>query len=217
MNASLDERTRALLAIAARAPVIPVVAIRDPAMAPQLAATLVAAGLPVIEITLRTPRALDAIRAVAHEVPDAIPVAGTITTPSQIGEVADAGAHAIVTPGTTPRLAAALAAGPLPAMPGCGSVSEAMALAEHGFSVLKLFPANAAGGIAFLKGIAGPLPHLRFCPTGGVDAESAPGYLACANVICVGGSWVTPTDAVEAGDFDRIGKLARAAAGLRSA
>ncbi|MGP9822149.1 bifunctional 4-hydroxy-2-oxoglutarate aldolase/2-dehydro-3-deoxy-phosphogluconate aldolase [Salinarimonas sp. NSM] len=210
----MRDRTNTLLAIAARAPVIPVVTIEDPGLAPELAATLVEAGLPVVEVTLRTPRALDAIRAIARHAPEAVVLAGTIVTPSQIGEAMDAGAAALVTPGTSPRLADALAAAPIPAMPGCATVSEAMALHERGFDLLKLFPAAASGGPAWLKGIAGPLPALRFCPTGGIDAQSAPAYLACPNVACVGGTWVTPAALVEAGDLAAIGRLARAAAGL---
>ncbi|GGK41135.1 bifunctional 4-hydroxy-2-oxoglutarate aldolase/2-dehydro-3-deoxy-phosphogluconate aldolase [Salinarimonas ramus] len=203
-----------LLEAAARAPVIPVVTIEDPHLAAELAATLVAAGLPVVEVTLRTPRALDAIRAIAHGAPEAIVLAGTIVSPSQIGEAADAGATGIVTPGTSPRLADALAEAQIPAMPGCATVSEAMALHERGFSVLKLFPAAASGGPAWLKGIAGPLPSLRFCPTGGIDAQSAPAYLACPNVVCVGGTWVTPNALVAKGDFAAIARLAREAAAL---
>jgi 2-dehydro-3-deoxyphosphogluconate aldolase/(4S)-4-hydroxy-2-oxoglutarate aldolase len=211
----MRDRTETLLSIAARAPVIPVVTIDDPAFAAELAAALVEAGLPAVEVTLRTPRALDAIRAIARHVPDAVVLAGTVVSPSQIGEAMDAGAAALVTPGTSARLADALAAAPIPAMPGCATASEALALHERGFTVLKFFPAGASGGPAWLKGVAGPLPTLRFCPTGGVDATTAPDYLACRNVVCVGGTWVTPAEAVAKGDLATIGRLARTAAALR--
>lgn len=213
----MRDRSRTLLAIAARAPVIPVVTIDDPAMAPQLAATLVDAGLPVVEVTLRTPRALDAIRAITHQAPEAVVLAGTIVTQSQIGEAADAGAAALVTPGTSEALADALADASIPAMPGCATVSEAMALHERGFTLLKLFPAAASGGPAWLKGVAGPLPALRFCPTGGIDAQSAPAYLECPNVACVGGTWVTPASLMRSHDLAAIGRLAREAAALARA
>lgn len=210
----MRDRTETLLSIAARAPVIPVVTIDDPAFAPELAATLVEAGLPVVEVTLRTPRALDAIRAIARQAPEAVVLAGTVVSPSQVGEAMDAGAAALVTPGTSGRLADALAAAPIPAMPGCATASEAIALHERGFTVLKFFPAGASGGTAWLRGVAGPLPALRFCPTGGVDATTAADYLACPNVVCVGGTWVTPAKAVAEGDLASIGRLARAAAAL---
>ena len=204
-----------LLAYARRAPVIPVVTIEDARHAIPLARALVEAGLPVVEVTLRTAAALDAIAAIAKAVPDAIVAAGTVVRAAQIREVADAGAKFIVTPGTPPGLADALAAGPIPAMPGCATASEALALGERGFAVVKFFPAGPSGGPAWLKAIAGPLPHLTFCPTGGVDAANAGAYLALKNVACVGGSWMAPADAIAAGDFARIGRLAREASALR--
>jgi len=210
----MSNKTETLLAHARRAPVIPVVTIDDPARAVPLAETLVASGLPVVEVTLRTPKALDAIAAIARAVPEAIVAAGTVVRPSQIGKATRVGAAFIVTPGTPRSLAEALAAAPLPVMPGCATVSEAMALAELGFTALKFFPAAASGGTAWLKGIAGPLPHLRFCPTGGIGADNASTYLGLPNVLCVGGTWVAPAAGIAAGDFDRIGGLARAAAAL---
>ena len=209
--------TDALLAFARLAPVIPVVTIDDPARAVPLAETLVESGLPVVEVTLRTPKALDAISAMARAVPEAIVAAGTVLRPDQIAATADAGARFIVTPGTPRALAEALARATIPVMPGCATASEAMALAELGFMALKFFPAEASGGMAWLKGVAGPLPHLSFCPTGGIDAANAAGYLRLSNVACVGGTWITPASAIAAGDFGRIGGLARAAAGLRPA
>jgi 2-dehydro-3-deoxyphosphogluconate aldolase/(4S)-4-hydroxy-2-oxoglutarate aldolase len=186
------------------APVIPVITIEDPAQAVPLARTLVEAGLPVIEVTLRTERAL------------AVIAAGTVLRPEQIAQVAEAGAKFIVTPGTSRRMAEALAAGAIPAMPGCATVSEALELAEHGFLTVKFFPAGQSGGAAWLKSIAAPVPHIKFCPTGGVDAKNAADYLAAPNVVCVGGSWVTPKDALAAGDWATIGRLAREAAALRT-
>jgi 2-dehydro-3-deoxyphosphogluconate aldolase/(4S)-4-hydroxy-2-oxoglutarate aldolase len=202
-------------AYARLAPVIPVVTIDDARRSIDLAQTLVEAGLPVVEVTLRTKAALDAIAAIAKAVPDAVVAAGTVIAPSQIGEVVDAGAKLIVTPGTPLRLAEALADAPIPVMPGCATPSEAMTLAELGFEALKFFPAAASGGAAWLKAVAGPLPGLTFCPTGGIDLSTAPSYLALPNVPCVGGTWVTPAKAITDGDFQTIGRLAREAAALR--
>jgi 2-dehydro-3-deoxyphosphogluconate aldolase / (4S)-4-hydroxy-2-oxoglutarate aldolase len=213
-NRAMHAKTDTLLGFARRAPVIPVLTIEDAHKAVPLARTLVEAGLPVVEVTLRTGPALDAIRAITDAVSDAVVAAGTVTAKSQIGEVKDAGAAFIVTPGTPPRLAEALAAAPLPAMPGCATVSEAMMLAELGFATLKFFPAAASGGLGWLKAVAGPLPHLQFCPTGGVDAANAGAFLALPNVVCVGGSWMAPPAAIAAGDLAAIGRLARAAAAL---
>src|SRR5919206_3274481 len=207
-------KTQSLLAWARLAPVIPVVTIEDARHSIPLARTLVEAGLPVVEVTLRTGAALDAIAAIAKAVPEAVVAAGTVTAASQIGEVAEAGARFIVTRGTPGKLAEALAAAPLPAMPGCATVSEAMALAELGFEVLKFFPAGPSGGPAWLKSAAGPLFRLKFCPTGGIDAGNAAAYLALPNVVCVGGSWMAPAEALAGGGFSAVGELARTAAAL---
>ncbi len=198
-----------------RAPVIPVLTIDRVADAVPLARALVAGGLPVIEVTLRTPVALDAVAAIIAEVPQAVVGIGTVTDIPEIRLALSAGAKFLVTPGTPPELAAALARVPVPALPGCATVSEAMALAGLGFAVLKFFPAEAAGGVAFLKAIAAPLPNVRFCPTGGIDQENVGAYLALPNVIAVGGSWVAPKEAIGAGDFSRITALAREAAKLK--
>ncbi|WP_210496697.1 bifunctional 4-hydroxy-2-oxoglutarate aldolase/2-dehydro-3-deoxy-phosphogluconate aldolase [Microvirga antarctica] len=196
------------------AAVIPVVTIEDARQSIDLAQALVEAGLPVIEITLRTPAALDAIAAIAKAVPNAVVAAGTVLHKSQIAEVIDAGAKFIVTPGTPTRLAEDLAEASIPVMPGCATVSEALSLAAMGFEILKFFPAAASGGAAWLKSVRGPLPAVSFCPTGGIDLQTAPTYLSLPNVICVGGTWVTPMDALRAGDFARIGTLAAGAARL---
>jgi len=198
------------------APVIPVVTIEDARLSIDLAHTLVHAGLPVIEVTLRTSAALDAINAIAKAVPAAVVAAGTVLTRNQIHDVADAGAKFIVTPGTPLKLAEHLHDSPIPVMPGCATVSEAMTLAEMGFDALKFFPAAIAGGPAWLKAVHGPLPHLTFCPTGGIDRTSARSYLSLPNVACVGGTWVTPADAMRKGDLAEIGRLASDAASLRA-
>ncbi|WP_414637454.1 bifunctional 4-hydroxy-2-oxoglutarate aldolase/2-dehydro-3-deoxy-phosphogluconate aldolase [Amycolatopsis sp.] len=196
-------------------PVMPVVVVDEVADAVPVAKALVAGGIRVIELTLRTPVALAAIEAVAGEVPEIVIGAGTVTTPDEAKQAADAGAKFLVTPGCTERLLEALSGTGLPFLPGAASVSEAMRLAEHGVTAMKFFPAEASGGIAYLKAIAGPLPGLRFCPTGGVTIRNAPEYLALSTVGCVGGTWLTPKDAVAAKDFDRITALAAEAAALR--
>ena len=211
----MSSKTETLLAFARRAPVIPVVTITDARRSIDLAQTLVEAGLPVVEVTLRTPAALDAIAAIAKAVPEAVIAAGTVVQPSQIREVVDAGAKLIVTPGTPLTLAEALAEAPIPVMPGCATASEAMTLMNLGFEVLKFFPAGVSGGAAWLKAVHGPLPNLTFCPTGGVDLANAPGYLALPNVACVGGTWVAPAKLIADGGFAEIGRLAREAASLR--
>ncbi|GHF06242.1 2-dehydro-3-deoxy-phosphogluconate aldolase [Amycolatopsis deserti] len=196
-------------------PVLPVVVVDDAADAVPLAKALVAGGIRAIELTLRTPAGLAAIERVAAEVPDIVVGAGTVVTPEQARQAADAGSAFLVTPGCTDRLLEAVTATDLPFLPGVSTVSEAMRVAEHGITALKFFPAEASGGVAYLKALAGPLPQLRFCPTGGVSVANAPKYLALSTVGCVGGSWLTPAEAIAAGDFGRIEQLAREAAALR--
>jgi len=212
----MRSKTETLLGYARLAPVIPVVTIEDARHAIPLARTLVQAGLPVVEVTLRTAAALDAIAAIAKAVPEAVVGAGTILTSRSIGEAVEAGARFLVTPGTPPALAAAVAGAEVPVMPGCASASEAIALADLGFEVLKFFPAGPSGGPAWLKSIGGPLPGLRFCPTGGVDTKNAGDYLALSNVVCVGGSWMVPPAAIAAEDFEAIARLCGEAAALRA-
>ena len=196
-------------------PVIPVVVVDDLAHAVPIARALVAGGLPVIELTLRTPVALDAIRAITAEVPGILVGAGTVVTPAQADQAVEAGARFLVSPGCTPVLLAAMSSTGVPFLPGTATVSEALAVLEAGISEMKFFPAEASGGAAYLKSIASPLPAARFCPTGGITAASAPSYLALPNVGCVGGSWLTPAAALAAGDWDRIRTLAAEAAVLR--
>lgn len=197
-------------------PVIPVLVIEDRATAVPLARALVEGGLKVLEITLRTPAALEVIRAIAGEVEDALVGAGTVLTPAQYREVEQAGGRFVVSPGTTDKVLAAAAASTVPLLPAAATATEVMTLLEHGYSFLKFFPAAPAGGVAYLKALASPLPAARFCPTGGIDAASAPEYLGLPNVVCVGGSWVAPAKAVAQGDWQEITRLARAAAALKA-
>ncbi|MFF0299139.1 bifunctional 4-hydroxy-2-oxoglutarate aldolase/2-dehydro-3-deoxy-phosphogluconate aldolase [Streptomyces sp. NPDC004562] len=196
------------------APVVPVVVVDDPSDAVPLARALVAGGLRSIEVTLRTPAALDAIRAVADAVPDAVVGAGTVLTPEQVTRSVEAGARFLVSPGWTDALLDAMRASGVPYLPGVSTASEVVALLERGVRELKFFPAEAAGGTAYLRSLYGPLPQVRFCPTGGIGPDSAPDYLALPNVACVGGSWMLPADAVAARDWGRVEALAREAAGL---
>ena len=195
-------------------PVMPVVVIERLEDAVPVAQALVAGGLPAIELTLRTDVALDAIRAIADEVPAIFVGAGTVTTPGQAKEALDAGARFLVSPGATPSLLAAMSETGLPFLPGTATVSEVLAVLETGVREMKFFPAEASGGAAYLKSIASPVPAARFCPTGGITEASAPTYLALPNVGCVGGSWLTPADALLAGDWPRVEALAKAAAAL---
>ncbi|MGJ6964420.1 bifunctional 4-hydroxy-2-oxoglutarate aldolase/2-dehydro-3-deoxy-phosphogluconate aldolase [Streptosporangium sp. G11] len=197
------------------APVVPVVVIDDPETAVPLARALVAGGLPVIEVTLRTAAALDAIARIAAEVPEAVIGAGTIRTPADVAAAVAAGSKFLVSPGTTPGLVDAMEVSGVPFLPGVATASEVMALADRGVTEMKFFPAEAAGGLPYLKALGGPLPQVRFCPTGGIKLATTPDYLALPNVGCVGGTWLTPADALAAGDYSRIEKLAAEAAALR--
>jgi 2-dehydro-3-deoxyphosphogluconate aldolase/(4S)-4-hydroxy-2-oxoglutarate aldolase len=197
-------------------PVIPVVTIDRASDAVPLARALLAGGLNVIEITLRTPAALDAARAIVAEIPDIIVGIGTVLRSLDITHAVAAGADFLVSPGTPADLAQALADAPVPTLPGCATVSEAMTLAALGFPVLKFFPAEPSGGVRWLNAVAEPLPDIRFCPTGGLNGDNAASYLALENVLAVGGSWVAPGQAIAAGDFAGITARARIAAALRA-
>ncbi|MFJ6630075.1 bifunctional 4-hydroxy-2-oxoglutarate aldolase/2-dehydro-3-deoxy-phosphogluconate aldolase [Streptomyces sp. NPDC091376] len=198
------------------APVVPVVVLDDAADAVPLARALVAGGLPAIEVTLRTPAALDAIRAIADEVPDAVVGAGTVISPRSVADAAAAGAGFLVSPGWTEALLDAMAMSGVPFLPGVSTASEVVALLERGVTEMKFFPAEASGGTPYLTSLAGPLPQARFCPTGGISLASAPSYLALRNVGCVGGTWMLPPDALAARDWDRVESLAREASALRA-
>ena len=207
-------RSEDLRPIVTLAPVIPVVVIEDAGQAIPIARALVAGGLKVIEITLRTPAATAAIEAIAGEVEGAIVGAGTVLSKGQLVASARAGAQFIVSPGINDDLLKAADDSPVPWMPGSATPSEAMRLMDEGYTIQKFFPAEQSGGVRYLKALASVLPAVSFCPTGGVDAKNAADYLALGNVVCVGGSWVTPKDALAGGDFARIEGLAREAAKL---
>jgi 2-dehydro-3-deoxyphosphogluconate aldolase/(4S)-4-hydroxy-2-oxoglutarate aldolase len=194
---------------------VPVLTIEDRAIAVPLAKALVAGGLTALEVTLRTKAGPDCIRAIAAEVEGADVGAGTVLDRSQLAEAMACGARFLVSPGATPSLVAAAKDCPVPFLPGVATAGEAMSLADAGFSLLKFFPAEPAGGIAYLKALAAPLPSIRFCPTGGIGLKNAADYLALPNVLCVGGSWVTPAEALARGDWARVTSLAREAAKLR--
>ena len=195
------------------APVVPVLVVEDAALAAALATALVAGGLPALEVTLRTPAALDVIREMAA-VEGGVVGAGTLLTPANVVAAKEAGALFGVTPGTTDRLIDAALDAELPLLPGAATATEALRLLERGFSIQKFFPAEASGGVPALKAIGAPMPQVRFCPTGGVSLKNASEYLALPNTICVGGSWVAPKGAVVDHDWARITALAREAADL---
>lgn len=199
--------------ICALAPVVPVLVIADAAHAANLARALVAGGLPALEVTLRTPAALDAIRAMAEE-PGGVVGAGTLLTPADVKAAKAAGARFGVSPGATDRIIGACEDEGLPLLPGAVTATEVMVLLEKGFTVQKFFPAESSGGAAALKALGAPIPQVGFCPTGGIGPANVADYLGQKNILCVGGSWVAPADAVAAGDWTRIEALARTAAAL---
>ncbi|UNP29829.1 bifunctional 4-hydroxy-2-oxoglutarate aldolase/2-dehydro-3-deoxy-phosphogluconate aldolase [Lysobacter gummosus] len=213
MSSMQDLQTR-IAAVLALAPVVPVLVIDELKDAVPLARALVAGGLPAIEVTLRTPVALDAVRAIAAEVEGAAVGVGSVRRPSDFVDALKAGATFAVSPGSAAGLIAAARDIDLPWLPGAATASEAMALLEHGYTQLKFFPAESVGGATALKALGGPLPELRFCATGGIGVHNAHEYLALKNVPCVGGSWVAPPAAVKAGDWAKIEALAREAAAL---
>jgi 2-dehydro-3-deoxyphosphogluconate aldolase / (4S)-4-hydroxy-2-oxoglutarate aldolase len=209
------EQSARALAVCRLAPVVPVLVIEDLAHARPLAEALVAGGLPALEVTLRTPCALDAIRAMA-EVAGGVVGAGTLLTPADVKAAKAAGATFGVSPGATERLLDACAEHDLPLLPGAVTASEVMALLEKGYTVQKFFPAEQSGGAAFLKSIGSPIPQVSFCPTGGISLKNARDYLSLANILCVGGSWVAPKEAMLRGDWAAITTLAAEARALRA-
>ena len=209
------EQSRLALEVCRLAPVVPVLVIDDLAHARPLAEALIAGGLPALEVTLRTPCALDAIRAMS-EVPGGRVGAGTLLTPADVKAAKAAGATFGVSPGATERLLDACAEHDLPLLPGAVTASEVMSLLEKGYTVQKFFPAEQSGGAAFLKSIGSPIPQVSFCPTGGISLKNALEYLSLKNILCVGGSWVAPKDAMAKGDWSAITTLAAEAARLRS-
>lgn len=208
-----QDASRQTAEICRRAPVVPVLVIEDENTARPLAEALVAGGLPALEVTLRTPAALDAIAAMS-DVPGGVVGAGTLLTPEDVRAAKAAGAQFGVSPGATDALLAACEAEDLPLLPGAATASEAMRLLERGYSAQKFFPAEASGGAPALKSIGDPIPQVSFCPTGGINLAKAPTYLALSNTMCVGGSWVAPKDKVKSADWAGIEALAREAAAL---
>jgi 2-dehydro-3-deoxyphosphogluconate aldolase / (4S)-4-hydroxy-2-oxoglutarate aldolase len=202
-------------AILRKAPVVPVMVIDDVMQAVPLARALVKGGLPVLEITLRTAAAMDAMKAIIAEVEGAIVGAGTVLTPEQLRQCDKLGCAFAVAPGASGKLLAAATGHEMPLLPGAVTASEVMGLMEWGYEFLKFFPAEPAGGTAYLSSLASPLPQAKFCPTGGITPETAPNYLKLSNVITVGGSWMLPKAKLAAGDWAGIEELARAAAKLR--
>lgn len=198
-------------------PVVPVIVIQKLEHAVPLAKALVAGGVKVLEVTLRTPCAMDAIRAIAQEVPEAIIGAGTVTNAQQLAEVTAAGAQFAISPGLTAPLLKAANAGSIPLIPGISTVSELMLGMDYGLREFKFFPAEANGGVKALQAIAGPFSQVRFCPTGCISPANYRDYLALKSVLCIGGSWLVPNDALEQGDYARITQLAKdAVAGAKA-
>lgn len=215
MSWTTEARNAAIDAVFAKAPVLPVIVIDRVEDAVPLARALVAGGLPVLEVTLRTAAALEGMRRIAAEVEGAVLGAGTVLAPADLEASAAAGGTFAISPGATPALYHAADASPIAWLPAVATASEVMQGLAHGHQRFKFFPAVSSGGIPALKGFAGPFPQVRFCPTGGIDATSAPDFLALPNVGTVGGSWMLPKDAIVAGDWARIERLARGAVALR--
>lgn len=206
---------KSLESILKLSPVVPVMVIEDVADAVPLARALVKGGLRVLEITLRTDKALDCIHAIADEVEGAVVGAGTVLTAAQLAQVEKLGCAFAVSPGATPKLLDAAAKSTVPLLPGAATASEAMVLLDQGYRFQKFFPAESAGGVVYLSALASPLPQIRFCPTGGITPGTAPAYLALPNVITIGGSWMTPKKLLAARDWPAIESLAREAALLK--
>lgn len=210
----MPQDAQAIRSILSLAPVVPVIILDEVSQAQPLAKALVAGGLPILEVTLRTPNALKVMEEMA-KVEGAIVGSGTVRTPLHMKQSVDAGCRFMVSPGISPRILDAADDIGIPLLPGIATPSEAMTAAERGYSFLKFFPAEANGGAPVLKAFASPLPDITFCPTGGIDPAKAKIYLGLPNVICVGGSWIMPADAMASGDFARIEALAREASALR--
>ncbi len=208
---SIESRAAAIDSVLSRAPVLPVLSIDRLEQAVPLARCLAEAGLPVLEITLRTAVALDAIAAIAAEVPSALVGAGTVLNAVDLGNVVAAGGRFAISPGATEAIYAAADGAAIPLIPAIATASELMRGMEHGHRRFKFFPAESSGGVAAVKSFGGPFAAVRFCPTGGIDAAKAPAYLALPNVVTVGGSWMVPAAALAAGDWAQIGALAQAA------
>lgn len=200
--------TKSSAEVFAEGPVVPVIVINDVAYAVPLAKALIAGGIKVLEVTLRTPAAMDVIKTIAEQVPEAVIGAGTVTNAEQLAAVRAAGAQFAISPGMTPELLIAGKEGDIPLIPGIATISELMMGLDLGYTHFKFFPAEANGGIKAIKSIGGPFPDVVFCPTGGIGPNNYLDYLALPNIQCVGGSWLVPDDAVKAGRWERVSELA---------
>jgi 2-dehydro-3-deoxyphosphogluconate aldolase/(4S)-4-hydroxy-2-oxoglutarate aldolase len=209
-------KTERLAAILSQTPVIPVLTFSDARSGVATAEALRDGGLTVLEVAMRTPRALEALRAIVDEVEGVTVGAGTVLEPQHVQDAIESGASFLVSPGSSSRLLGAASEAPVPWLPGVSTVSEAMQLAERGATFAKFFPAGPAGGPPFLKALVAPLPELHFVPTGGIDIGNVEDYLALRNVACCGGSWVAPQQAIDGGDWESIRRLAREAAALKA-
>lgn len=211
---SLQTRAEQILVSAG---ILPVITVDSVEQGQRIADALLEGGLTALELTLRTPAALATLEALKKALPDIVIGAGTVLDEAQIRQSVDAGADFLVTPGTPPALAEALARAPIPAVPGGATPTEFMSLVARGFRCCKLFPASAVGGLAMLKGLAGPLGQLKLCPTGGISESNAAEFLAQPNVLCIGGSWMVPKDWLAAGDWARVRESAARAAAIVAA
>lgn len=206
-----EHQARAIELLGA-AGILPVVTVHTLDQARAVSAALLEGGLPAIELTLRTPVAMDALALLKRELPDVVVGAGTVLTVEQMQQAIDAGADFLVTPGTPAHMADALAAAPLPVVPGAATPTELLALHARGFQVCKLFPATAVGGLPLIKGVAGPMPDLKLCPTGGITENNAGDFLEQPNVVCIGGSWMVPAGWIDNGDWDKVREASARAA-----
>jgi 2-dehydro-3-deoxyphosphogluconate aldolase/(4S)-4-hydroxy-2-oxoglutarate aldolase len=211
---SIQARTQKAESLLRAAGILPVVTVNSLDEARKVSQALLEGGLPAIELTLRTPVAMEALAMLKRELPDIVIGAGTVLTVEQMKQSIDAGADFLVTPGTTAEMAAALAQAEIPVVPGAASPTEMLTLMAHGFRVCKLFPANAVGGLAMIKGLAGPLSELKLCPTGGIGEDTAADYLSQPNVVCIGGSWMVPKDWLAKGEWDKVRESSAKAAAI---
>ena len=211
---TIEQRQQKAELLLRAAGILPVVTVHTLDEARSVSSALLEGGLPAIELTLRTPVAMEALAMLKRELPDIVIGAGTVLTTEQMQQSIDAGADFLVTPGTPPAMAEALAAAPIPVVPGAATPTELLSLMAHGFRVCKLFPATAVGGLAMLKGLAGPLSELKICPTGGITEDTAADYLSQPNVVCIGGSWMVPGSWLQQGQWDKVRESSAKAAAI---
>lgn len=211
---TIEQRQQKAELLLRAAGILPVVTVHTLDEARSVSSALLEGGLPAIELTLRTPVAMEALAMLKRELPDIVIGAGTVLTTEQMQQSIDAGADFLVTPGTPPAMAEALAAAPIPVVPGAATPTELLSLMARGFRVCKLFPATAVGGLAMLKGLAGPLSELKICPTGGITEDTAADYLSQPNVVCIGGSWMVPGNWLQQGQWDKVRESSAKAAAI---